>query len=72
MVGKFWLKLGKLPGHLVIDFSAMQQDERATAVAAAAQRQGFEAMCSVSYIQSGPAILSLSPASLNLILPSLT
>ena len=20
MVGKFWLKLGKLPGHLVIDF----------------------------------------------------
>ena len=34
MVGKFWLKLGKLPGHLVIDFSAMQQDERATAVAA--------------------------------------
>ena len=29
-------------------------------------------MCSVSYIQSGPAILSLSPASLNLILPSLT
>ena len=39
MVGKFWLKLGKLPGHLVIDFSAMKQDERATAtttVAAAA------------------------------------
>ena len=35
MVGKFWLKLGKLPGHLVIDFSAMQQDERATAAAAA-------------------------------------
>ena len=34
MVGKFWLKLGKLPGHLVIDFSAMQQDERATAAAA--------------------------------------
>ena len=36
MVGKFWLKLGKLPGHLVIDFSAMHQDERATAAAAAA------------------------------------
>ena len=34
MVGKFWLKLGKLPGHLVIDFSAMQQDERAAAAAA--------------------------------------
>ncbi len=30
MVGKFWLKLGKLPGHLVIDFSAMKQDERAS------------------------------------------
>ena len=36
MVGKFWLKLGKLPGHLVIDFSPMQQDERATTTAAAA------------------------------------
>ena len=36
MVGKFWLKLGKLPGHLVIDFSAMQQDERATTAVVAA------------------------------------
>ena len=36
MVGKFWLKLGKLPGHLVIDFSAIQQDERVTAAAVAA------------------------------------
>ena len=36
MVGKFWLKLGKLSGHLVIDFSAIQQDERATAAVAAA------------------------------------
>ena len=36
MVGKFWLKLGKLPGHLVIDFSAMQQDKRVAAAAMAA------------------------------------
>ena len=36
MVGKFWLKLGKLSGHLVIDFSAMQQDERVAAAMAAA------------------------------------
>jgi hypothetical protein len=31
MVGKFWLKLGKLPGHLVIDFSAVQDELAAAA-----------------------------------------